>query len=91
MTNEHLQIASKLVNEEINIYNDRYAQSPQAADYVMRRVDDDGESIAVQPTHSTCAYCFDRLIKIAEVLKLHYYFDVQDNLDGKPAPTLKIF
>lgn len=91
MTNEHLQIASKLVNEVINEMNDRYASTPQAKDYCMRRMDEGTNDITIQPTHSKCGYCFDQIIKIAEALNLHYYFEVTENLDGEPTPTMHIF
>ena len=91
MTDEHLEIASKLINELINELNDRYGKTKEAKDYCLRRLDDEEYTIIVQPTHSSVFYSHENIIHIAEALKLHYYYDVRDNLDGKPTPTLSIF
>ena len=90
MRNENLTIASKLINQVINVINDRYGATKEAGDYCMRRIDvyDD---IRVQPTYSKTAYRFDRIIKIAEPLELNYFFEVVENKEGQPTPTIHIF
>lgn len=91
MRNENLTIASKLINQVINGINDRYGATKEAGDYCMRRIDVDDDDIRVQPTYSNIAYCFDRIIKIADALELNYYFKVVENKEGLPTPTLHIF
>lgn len=91
MRNEHLQIASKLINEVINELDDRYGNKKEAVDYCLRRLDKDEYSIVVQPTHSRILYSHEQIIHIVEALELRYYYSVSDNLDGIPTPTLNIF
>ena len=91
MRNEKLTTASKLINQVINGINDRYGATRQAGDYCMRRIDVDDDDIRVQPTYSNNAYCFDRIIKIAEALDLHYFFEVVENKEELPTPTIHIF
>ncbi|MBQ5373918.1 MAG: hypothetical protein IIU51_05105 [Bacteroidaceae bacterium] len=91
MRNEHLKMANELINEVINDYDERYANKPQAKDYVMRMKSVYDDRIEVQPTYSSTAHCFDDIIKIAEALHLHYYFSVEENQAGVPTPTINIF
>lgn len=91
MTNEHLQIASKLINEVINELIERYACRQDGKCYLLSRLDDGIEDIVVQPTYSPTLYSPDEIIHIAEALKLHYYFEVRENLAGVMTPTIHIF
>lgn len=91
MTNEHLKIASKLINEVINETYETYAQRPGGKSYLLRRVDDGTEDIEVQPTYSSTFYSPEYITHIVEALKLHYYFDVRENLAGVMTPTIHIF
>lgn len=91
MRHKNLTIASKLINQVINDINDRYGATREAGDYCMRRIDFNNDDIRVQPTYSNTAYCFDRIIKIAEALELHYFFVIVENKEGLPTPTIHIF
>lgn len=84
-------MANKLINEVINDYDERYANTPSAKDYVMSKTFVREDRIEVQPTYSPTAHCFDDIIKIAEALHLHYYFSVEENQAGVPTPTINIF
>ena len=91
MTNEHLQIASKLINEVINKTNDTYAERPDGQCYLLRRLDDGTGDIGVQPTYSPTFYSPEDIIHIVEALKLHHYYEVRENLAGVMTPTIHIF
>lgn len=91
MVNEHLQIASKLINEVINKTNDTYAERPEGQDYLLRRLDDGTGDIIVQPTYSQVFYSPEDIIHIVEALKLHHYYGVKENLAGVMTPTIYIF
>lgn len=84
-------MANELIKEVINDYDERYANKPQAKDYVMRNTSEYDDQIEVQPTYSPTAHCFDDIIKIAEALHLHYYFSVTKNQAGVPTLTINIF
>jgi hypothetical protein len=91
MTNEHLKIASKLINEVINNTNDTFAERPEYQDYLLRRLNDGTDNIVVQPTYSKVFYSHDNIIHIVEALKLHYFYEVRENLAGVMTPTIFIF
>lgn len=88
------EIASKLINIELNKIIERSAGNPKDLQTMAIRwseYDAEGQRASLQPTHETIFYFIEDFLDICRTCGLSNYVDIQPNADGKLAPTLNIF
>lgn len=87
-----LDLASKLVNIEMNHILDMWGNDPIALrTYAVRYASCDDTGFSVQPTHEDTFYSVDRFMQIATACHLSAYMKIAPNADGIDAPTLVMY
>ena len=85
-----IRTCERLINQLINEIIEIHSESNYSYDYLIRSFGD-AETICIQPTYNTTFYNIEDFIRIAIACGCYLYVDIQDNLEGKPTPTLHIF
>lgn len=85
--NERLELAKKLINEEINRTLEMWSTPEDLHTYAWgwRNTDTVGNN------HGNQFFCAEEVVSIVNVLRLNYTLTICDNEDGEPTPALHIW
>lgn len=87
MSTNNLECFRQLAQQEVESNNIIFKDNPE---YELT-MEDDGSIISFYQTNSEQAYCFDRLIKIADACRLTWNINVIGIRDGMLTPQLCVF
>lgn len=94
MRQKNLELAAKMISEEINSTIARYANRPdelRTYAWGYTEFNDDG-SFAVGPNHAgECFYFVDEVVEIAKACRCQFYMDIAEGPNDEMVPIIRVF
>ena len=84
---ERLELAKRLINEEINRTLAMWSDPEDIHTYAWGWID----PYTVGNNHGDQFFYVEEVVEIVKVLRLNYTLTIRKNLDGEPTPALNIF
>lgn len=88
---QRLDLAKKAISLIVNEIDERYKGKFGERQYCLRIVNEGKGDFFVQPRYDNTFYSYNDIAAIISAFDLSSYLTIEDNEEGEPTPTIRVF